>query len=110
MVLQYERKSSENEDITVSINAIYGNRGAYPQAKGFTTSGRDYRKFCTHYGKIEHLVDVCYKKNGFPPRYEKFKGNTSVNVATETEDERDDATLTDREDKEKGMPFPFIPD
>ena len=27
---------------------------------------------CTHYGKLGHIVDKCYKLLGFPPGY-KFK-------------------------------------
>ncbi|XP_075645619.1 uncharacterized protein LOC142616705 [Castanea sativa] len=30
------------------------------------------RPTCTFYGKIDHTVDKCYKKHGFPPRF-KFK-------------------------------------
>ena len=30
------------------------------------------RPLCTHYGKLGHTVDKCYKLYGFPPSY-KFK-------------------------------------
>ena len=34
-------------------------------------------KSCTYYGKDNHTVDKCYRKNGFPPNYTSRGGGSS---------------------------------
>ena len=38
---------------------------------------RKERTVCTHYGKMSHTVDKCYKLHGFPPGF-KFKNNKNA--------------------------------
>lgn len=42
----------------------------------FNSKGKE-RPVCTHYGKLGHIVDKCYKLHGFPPGF-KFKNKNSM--------------------------------
>ena len=53
---------------------------------GSNFKGKD-RPLCTHYGKLGHTMDKCYKLHGFPPGF-KFKNNknaTAHQVSTNLE-------------------------
>lgn len=61
-------------DVNAGHNNSYGKGGFNP------TYGRGGPiKICTYCGKQSHIVDTCYKKHNFPPRF-KFKNpNCSPN-------------------------------
>ena len=56
------------EDNNYVINVAFNPRKRYNPSKSKGTSG----KLCTHCDKKGHMVDTCYQKCGFPPRF-KFK-------------------------------------
>ena len=70
----------------------YDSKGGKSNQSGFgrgNSSGKG-SKLCTYYGFINHTVDECYKKHGYPPRHKYYKSQSSninnMNVLKEEED------------------------
>ncbi|XP_057744701.1 uncharacterized protein LOC130962513 [Arachis stenosperma] len=73
-------------------------RGGRSQATRRGQGGRS-RVQCTHCGKTGHIVDVCYKKHGFPPHLRnKFGGEAAVNSLAVVELERINENLSTKLD------------
>ncbi|MCI54550.1 hypothetical protein A2U01_0075800, partial [Trifolium medium] len=44
--------------------------------KGKASSNGNSNKSCTFCGKSGHVIDICYRKNGFPPGFKYRDGST----------------------------------
>ncbi|PNX56964.1 hypothetical protein L195_g050156, partial [Trifolium pratense] len=77
-VLQHERKHGSTSEIPSLINAAGGKKfagkGKFPYNNGQ----------CTYCGKTNHIVENCFKKQGFPP---KPKVDSLVNNVSQAESE-----------------------
>lgn len=73
MIIQHERQ--------------YGLASKRPNGRG---RGFSCRKLCTFCGRTSHMVDVCYRKHGFPPnsRFENSPG--AINMIEEHFDLKDE--------------------
>ena len=57
-------------------------------------------KTCIHCGKIDHTVDVCYKKHGFPPGYKFSNGKAIANNIVAVEGKAKDDQIQRHESQE----------
>ncbi|MCI07650.1 retrovirus-related pol polyprotein from transposon TNT 1-94, partial [Trifolium medium] len=88
MMIQYERQFASStvtldlDDNKAMINVGDSRRS---QGRGKSSYNAGYQnskksnKYCTYCGKDNHIVDNCYRKNGFPP---SFGRTASTNHAT----------------------------
>lgn len=80
MVIQFERQNlllSDNDEDQVTMNVVDGRRS---YGRG---CGNYNNKMCTYCGKFGHTIEICYRKNGFPPGFKlKNNNNSAVNCAT----------------------------
>jgi hypothetical protein len=95
MVMQQERKlsyglnSSASDDSNALVNAVEGSKsygrgrgrgngnnfqGRGINSNGFQGRGKGNGKECTYCGKGGHIVEDCYRKNGFPPNWGRGGG------------------------------------
>ncbi|MED6218532.1 hypothetical protein PIB30_027458 [Stylosanthes scabra] len=66
------------------------------------TFGRGYTsKLCTYCNRVGHLVENCYKKNGFPARW-KQKSANHISTEGEIEDSGASVEITDSGQEESG--------
>jgi len=99
MVMQHERKlqygviNTQNtplEDTTSLVNAVNGqkqfgrgrgNNGFQGRGNnGFQGRGRGNGRYCTFCERINHTVETCYKKHGYPPNWGRGGGNSYANM------------------------------
>ncbi|KAK7338939.1 hypothetical protein VNO77_19573 [Canavalia gladiata] len=82
---------------------------SYSQSRGYIIGGKNHRQVCSYFGKLGHRVEVCYKKNGFPPNFAKYKGNAMSNSASHItiDNEKDDESTIEKKEAENGAWFPF---
>jgi transposase InsO family protein len=75
MIVQHESVNGLDSivvDPTVSLNVAAGKQSHF-QGKGkFPSNSGNKDKQCTYCGKGGHTVDICYRKNGYPPGF-KFR-------------------------------------
>ncbi|MCI40583.1 hypothetical protein A2U01_0061816, partial [Trifolium medium] len=74
MIIQHESVNgldSVVDDPSVSLNLVNGKK-FHNQGKGKSPSFGNKDKTCTYCGKEGHIIDVCYRKNGYPPGF-KFR-------------------------------------
>ncbi|CAJ2658604.1 unnamed protein product [Trifolium pratense] len=113
MVLQDERQQnygvnvsidSKHEETEVLANAVenLGARRGFGRGRGnggnqFGNNqygrgrGNPYKeKVCTYCGKNGHIVDICYKKHGYPPNWGYGRGNQGNAYANNVEDENNE--------------------
>ena len=79
LLIQEERQrrvGSCNTYIESTALAVKGFNSISFFSGGKNSKGKD-RPFCTHCGKLGHIVEKCFKLHGFPPRF-KPKGKTSM--------------------------------
>ena len=50
---------------------------SYGRGKG---TNLNVNKICTHCGRLGHMVDVGYKKHGFPPNFKFKNGNSGASA------------------------------
>ena len=79
-ILQQERSISSSvqfqDESKISVNVAATSNRSYGRGKGFNAN-----KVCTHCGKIGHIVEVCYRKHGFPPNF-KFRNATTAQMSS----------------------------
>lgn len=79
LLIQEERQrrvGSSNTYIESIALAVKGSNSTSFFFGGKNSKGKD-RSVCTHYGKLGHTVEKCFKLHGFPPGF-KPKGKTSM--------------------------------
>ena len=95
--LQYGVVSVPNsplEETTGLVNVVNGHKqfGRGRGGNSFQGRGRGNGncRYCTFCERINHIVDTCYKKHGYPPNWGRGGGNSYAN-------------MVDREDSENKM-------
>ncbi|MED6200379.1 hypothetical protein PIB30_084491 [Stylosanthes scabra] len=79
--LAFDSKKGKDEGVSnAGKDKGNGNKG-----RGGSNKGNKSSKQCTHYGKLGHLVDTCYKNHGYSPHY-KNNGALVNMVAAEKGD------------------------
>lgn len=107
ILIQHERQNGLEmvQDSSVLVNAVDGrkshNGGNYGNFNGSGNShnsvgrGRGNSRSCSFCGKVNHTVDTCYRKHGFPPGFQFRNGSTSNCVdATDTTSVKSDASTS----------------
>jgi hypothetical protein len=67
----------------MSLNGKYYQNGKV-KGQGYSSKGN---RFCTHCHRINHVVENCFVKHGFPPNYKPKGKNQSSNQANSTSTE-----------------------
>ena len=79
LLIQEERQrrvGSSNNHIESTALAMKGSNSTFILSRGKNSKGKD-RPICTHYEKLGHTVEKCFKLHGFPFGF-KPKGKTSM--------------------------------
>jgi hypothetical protein len=81
MIVQHESFNALEvvDDTPVEINLADGKRPSYYKGKG--ASHGNSNKSCTFCGKGGHTVEICYRKNGYPPGFKYRDGSTPPKTA-----------------------------
>ncbi|XP_004489744.1 uncharacterized protein [Cicer arietinum] len=91
MLIQQECKFFSHTEELKTVAAVsnssrgFGRGSFLGSGRGFDGGGRGF-KICTHYNK---LVDVCFKKHGYPPNYPQSNSDDSKNCSATSLDIED---------------------
>ncbi|MCI28891.1 hypothetical protein A2U01_0050094, partial [Trifolium medium] len=66
----------EDSSSSISLNIADGKKHSNYKGKNASHGGSYSNSKCSYCGKIGHIVDICYKKNGYPPGF-KFRDGSS---------------------------------
>lgn len=71
-------------EVLANIVESNGKNQSFSRGRGFNKTeisrGRFFKeKVCTYCSKNGHIVDVCYRKHGYPPNWVTCRGNASTN-------------------------------
>jgi hypothetical protein len=79
MIIQHESFNGLESvgDTPIELNLADGKKHAY--SKGKTSSNSD--KSCTFCGRSGHTIEICYRKNGYAPRFKFRDGSTLPKTA-----------------------------
>ncbi|XP_052107432.1 uncharacterized protein LOC127740490 [Arachis duranensis] len=109
LLLQQERQLNAGEmvedRILMANSGGFRGRGRGRSGIGRGNPGRGGRnsRYCTFCGKSGHLVDVCYRKHGFPPHLKNGGNGNAINnvIADENSDEISNEIQKDSEANSK---------
>ncbi|XP_025607302.2 uncharacterized protein [Arachis hypogaea] len=109
LLLQQERQLNAGEmvedRILMANSGGFRGRGRGRSGTGRGNPGRGGRnsRYCTFCGKNGHLVDVCYRKHGFPPHLKNGGSGNAINnvIADENSDEISNEIQKDSEANSK---------
>lgn len=93
MVLQHERqgKFASVYESQALINAVGYKKFNSKQGNSVSQHNTSKSKVCTHCGRTGHIIEVCYRKHGFPPHF--GKNSIANNVVTSENDDSEDVGI-----------------
>jgi hypothetical protein len=65
----------------ISFNLADGKKPAYSKGKNFSNNNSYSDKYCTFCGRNGHTIEICYRKNGYPPDFKFRDGSTPPKTA-----------------------------
>ncbi|XP_068498583.1 uncharacterized protein [Phaseolus vulgaris] len=99
LILQQERQEKQFHETPISETKVLINNASQQTQKpnyrnGGNTGwknygrgrGKNYGKQCSYYNKMNHTVDECYSKHGYPPWMKQQRNNYAANAVERVEE------------------------